>query len=151
MPPRSTDPTCQLSLRAFGFGSGIRSWPAFRSGTALQGALGCKSSLCAVCSKLVFLPCQDMELVLDCKIGLGVDNCPGVGILVWESGEELFEEPLICKYMLEAFVSYYNPHSCCLEKDPYILDFGIPWELEHCDLCNVLSGSLWLDLAIFLI
>ena len=91
---------------------------------ALQGALSCKGSLFLVC-KSFFLHCQDVELVLDCKVGLGVNSRPGGGIFVQESGKELFEEPVICKHVLEALVSCCNPHSCCLEGDPCILDFGI--------------------------
>src|SRR5436190_19248980 len=77
-----TGPTCQPLLRIFRSRSGITSQLAFRSGTMLQSTLGHKSLLCIICGKSVFLLCQDMELVLDCKVGLGVNDCLGGGILI---------------------------------------------------------------------
>src|SRR5438045_5899613 len=94
-----TGPTCQPLLRIFRSGSGITSWLVFRSGTMLQSALGCKSLLCIICGKLVFLLCQDMELVLDHKVGLGINDHPGGEILVQKSGKKLFKEHLFCKCM----------------------------------------------------
>src|SRR5436190_13751613 len=143
-----TGPTCQPLLRIFGSRSGITSQLAFRSGMMLQSALGHKNLLCIICAESVFLLCQDMELVLDCKVGLGVNDCLGGGILIWKSGKELFKEHLFCKCMLEAFVHCYNPHSGHLERDPCILNCGILWEPECCDLCNVLSVCLQLDLTV---
>src|SRR5438045_7684672 len=102
-----TGPTCQPLLRIFRSRSGIASWLAFRSGMMLQSALGHKSLLCIICGKSVFLHCQDMELVLDCKVGLGVNDCPGGGILIQKSGKQLFKEHLFCKCMSEGFVHCY--------------------------------------------
>src|SRR5436190_10486251 len=116
---------------------------------ALWDALGCKSFLCAVCSKSVFLLCQDVELILDHKVGLGINDCLGGGILIWESRKELFKEHLFCKCMLKAVVCCYNPHSCHLEKYPCIFNCSVLWELECHDLCNVLLVCLQLDLAVF--
>src|SRR5438045_9443613 len=99
-----TGPTCQPLLRIFRSGSGITSQLVVRSGTMLQSALGCKSLLCIICGKLAFLLCQDMELVLDCKVGLGINDCLGGGILIQKSRKELFKEHLFCKCMLEAFI-----------------------------------------------
>ena len=115
----------------------------------LWDASGRKSFLCAVCSESVFLLCQDVELILDCKVGLGINDCLGGGILIWESRKELFEEHLFCKCMLKAVVHYYDLHSCCLERYPCIFNCSVLWELECHDLCNVLSVCLWLDLAVF--
>jgi hypothetical protein len=98
------------------------SWSAFGSRMALWSALGRKSLLCIVRSESVLLLCQDVKLVLDCKVGLGVDNRPGGGILVWESGKELFEEHLFCKCVSEAIVPCYNPHSCRLKGYPCVFD-----------------------------
>src|SRR5436190_22607978 len=56
---------------------------------ALWDALGRKSFLCAVCSKSVFLLCQDVELILDHKVGLGINDCPGafcaLSVVSWSS------------------------------------------------------------------
>ena len=144
-----TGPTCQPLLRIFGSRSRIASRLVFRSGMMLQGALGCKSLLCIICGKSVFLLCQDMELVLDCKVGLGINDCLGGGILIQKSRKELFKEHLFCKCMLEAFIHCYNPHSGHLERDPCVLNCGILWESECHDLCNVLLVCLWSDLTVF--
>jgi len=144
-----TGPTCQPLLRIFGSGSRIASWLAFRSGMMLQSALGCKSLLCIICGESVFLLHQDMELVLDRKVGLGINDCLGGGILIWESRKELFEEHLFCKCMSKAFICCYNLHSCRLERYPCIFDFSVLWKLECHDLCNVLSVCLQSDLTIF--
>src|SRR5436190_3999131 len=144
-----TGPTFQFVLMVFGFGAGIVSLLAFRSGITLWSTLNCESLLYLVHSESIFLLCQDVELVLDCKVGLGINNCLGGGILIWESGKELFEEHLFCKCMSKAFICCYNPHSCHLERYPCIFDFSVLWKLECCDLCNVLLVCLQSDLTIF--
>ena len=144
-----TGPTFQFVLMVFRFGAGIVSLLAFRSGITLWSTLSCESLLYLICSESIFLLCQDVELVLDCKVGLGIDNCSGGGILIWESGKELFEEHLFCKCMSKAFICCYDPHSCRLERYPCIFDFSVLWKLECRDLCNVLLVCLRLDLTIF--
>src|SRR5438045_5941926 len=130
-----TGPTCQPLLRIFRSRSRIASQLAFRSGMMLQSALGCKSLLCIICGESVFLLHQDMELVLDRKVGLGINDCPGGGTLIWKSGKELFKEHLFFKCMSESFICCYNPHSGSLERDPCILNCVMLWESECWYLC----------------
>ena len=144
-----TGPTCQL--RAFRFRSRTVSWLALRFGIPMRNTLGCKGALGVVRSESVLLLHQGVELLLDSKVGLGVDNRPGGGILVWESGKELFEEHFLCKCMFEVIICCYNSPPCLFERNPCIFDLGVLWELECCDLCNVLSVCLQSDLTVFLV
>jgi hypothetical protein len=118
-------------LRVFGFGSGIVFWLALRFGVALRDVPGCQSALgregllCVVRSKSVLLLRQGVELLLDCKVGLGVNDRLGGGIFVWKSGKELFEEHLFCKRMFEVIICCYNPPPCLFEGNPCVLNLGV--------------------------
>jgi hypothetical protein len=113
--------------------------------------LGCKGLLCLVCKQSFFLYYQDIKLILDCKILLGIDICPSRQVLVRESCKEMFKDHVFCKSISEVFIGCYNPCTSCFKKSLGVFNCCTFLEFEYSNLLYIVPVGLQSDLTVFCI
>jgi hypothetical protein len=113
--------------------------------------LGCKSLLCLVCRQSFFLYYQNIKLILDCKVLLGIDICPSRQVVVWKSFKKIFKNYIFCKSISEVLIGCYNPCTDCLEKSPGVFNCCTFLEFEYSNILYIIPVGLQSDLTVFCI